>query len=247
MADQEGIEKLYYELASESRLSILREISKQDGKMRNIARKLNLSVTETFRQLQRLTEALLVQRKPEGTYGITEYGRIVLQLSSSFEFIFKNKAYFATHDLRWLPYKFLNRIGELNSAFLLTDTVANINTVLDLTREVGQYMWGGGPEQPLNIRPILLENIPKGATYRFIFPKRFIAARRLPETAGTVEWRSIEDLPVSIILTEKGAGICFPLVGGKVDYVGFGGRDPMFMNWVKDLFLYYWDKAKKTT
>ncbi len=209
-----------------------------------LAKKLDLNTTETFRQLQRLKEALLIEKKPEGTYGITEYGRIVLQLSSSYEFIFKNKAYFVTHDFRWLPYQYLYRIGELNSAALFSDTVANINTVLDLTK-AGQYMWGGGPEQPLNLRPILLENISKGATYRFLFPKRFIAARK-PETAAAIEWRSVEDLPASIILTEKGAGICFPLVGGKVDYAGFGGQDPVFMNWVKDLFLYYWEKAQKT-
>jgi predicted transcriptional regulator len=243
LASQEGIEKLYYELASESRLGILREIAKQDSKMRNIACKLDLTVTETFRQLQRLTEALLVQKTPEGAYSITEYGRIVLQLSASYDFLFKHKAYFATHDLKWLPHQFLYRIGELDSAVLFTDTVANINTVLDLTK-AGQYMWGGGPEQPLNLRPILLQNIPKGATYRFLFPKRFVTARK-PETASAIEWRSIEDLPASIILTEKGAGVCFPLVGGKVDYAGFGGRDPVFINWVKDLFLYYWDKGQR--
>jgi predicted transcriptional regulator len=246
VANQERIEKLYFELASESRLSILSEMNKQDYKMSEIARTLNLTVTEVFRQIQRLSEALLIQKKPDGTYGITEYGRLVLQLSASFEVIFKHRQYFSTHDLRKIPYQFLNRIGELNSAFLFTDTIENINIVEQLTREAEQYMWGGGPEQPLNIRPILGENIPKGATYKFLFPKRFISTRQLPsEMARAVEWRSMEDLPVNIILTEKGAGICFLLIGGKADYIGFGGRDPMFMNWVKDLFLYYWDKGKR--
>jgi predicted transcriptional regulator len=246
VANQERIEKFYFELASESRLSILREINKQDRKMCEIARTLSLNATEVFRQLQRLSEALLIQKKPQSTFGITEYGRVVLQLSSSFEFIYKNRQYFATHDFSRLPYQFLNRIGELNSAFLLTDMIENINIIEQLTREAEQYMWGGGTEQPLNVRPILQENIPKGATYRFIFPKRFISTRQLPpEIARAVEWRSMEDLPFTIILTEKGAGICFNLVGGKADYVGFGGRDPMFMNWVKDLFLYYWDKGQR--
>ena len=78
MDDQEGLDKLFFELASESRLGMLNELSKQDGKMREIARKLELTTTEAFRQLQRLTEALLVQKKPEGTYSITEYGLLVL-------------------------------------------------------------------------------------------------------------------------------------------------------------------------
>ena len=82
MEDQERIERLYFELASESRLGILHELSKQDGKMREIARKLELTTTEAFRQLQRLNDALLVQKKPEGTYAITEYGLLVLQFSA---------------------------------------------------------------------------------------------------------------------------------------------------------------------
>jgi predicted transcriptional regulator len=245
LENHEGIERLYFELASESRLSILREINTKDGKMREIARKLDLTTTETFRQLQRLNEALLVQKQPEGTYVITEYGRFVLQLSSSFEFIFKHKQYFSTHDFRRLPYQFLNRIGELSQATLKTDTMENINTTERITK-AEHYMWGGGAEQPLNIGPILQESIPKGVKYKFLFPKRFIPTQPLPpEMARAIEWRSIEDISVNFVMTEKEAGISFCLIGGRADYVGFVGKDPVFLNWVKDLFLHYWDKGKR--
>jgi predicted transcriptional regulator len=242
---QERIEKLYFELASESRLGILREVNVAGGKMREIARKLDLTTTETFRQLQRLNEAQLIQKKPDGNYAISEYGRFVLQLSSSFEFIYKYRQYFSTHDFRRLPYQFQNRIGELSSAVLGTDTIENINLAERVTREAGQYMWGGGAEQPLNIGRILMESIPRGVKYKFLFPKRFIQSRPLPpQMAGAIEWRSFEDLPVNIVLTEKEAGISFCLVGGKADYMGFAGKDPVFLGWVKDLFNYYWEKGK---
>lgn len=246
MEGQERIEKLYFELASESRLGILREVNVAGGKMREIARKLDLTTTETFRQLQRLNEALLVQKQPDGNYAITEYGRFVLQLSSSFEFIYKHRQYFSTHNLRRLPYQFQNRIGELSSALFGTDTMENINLAERVTREAEQYMWGGGAEQPLNIGPILMESIPKGVKYKFLFPKRFIHPRPLPpQMAGAIEWRSFEDLPVNIVLTEKEAGISFCLAGGKADYLGFAGKDPVFLGWVKDLFNYYWEKGKR--
>ena len=214
--------------------------------MREIARKLDLTTTETFRQLQRLNEALLVHKQPNGDYAITEYGRFVLQLSSSFEFIYKHRQYFSTHDFRRLPYQFQNRIGELSSASLGTDTMENINLAERITREAEQYMWGGGVEQSLNISSILMESIPKGVKYKFLFPQRFINPRPLPsQMAGAIEWRSFEDLPVNIVLTEKEAGISFCLVGGKADYVGFAGKDPVFLGWVKDLFCYYWEKGKR--
>ena len=82
LENQERIEKLYFELASESRLSILIELSKREGKMREIARKLELTTTEAFRQLQRLNDALLVQKTPQGTYCISEFWLLVLQFSA---------------------------------------------------------------------------------------------------------------------------------------------------------------------
>jgi predicted transcriptional regulator len=29
-----------------------------------------------------------------------------------------------------------------------------------------------------------------------------------------------------------------------VDYAGFLGDDPTFVNWVKELFMHYWEKRK---
>jgi len=174
LENQERIERLYFDLASESRFSILQEISKQDGRMREIARKLELTTTEAFRQLQRLNDALLVQKKPEGTYAITEYGLLVLRFSAFFEFIHSRRQYFLTHNVRRLPYQFLNRIGELSQADFRTNMMENINGADRMAREAEKYMWGGGAEQPLNIRDALLEGIAKGVKYRFLFPKRFI-------------------------------------------------------------------------
>jgi predicted transcriptional regulator len=59
MGSKEGIDKLFFELASESRLGILRELQLKPLKMQEIARKLDLTDTESCKQLQRLTEAHL--------------------------------------------------------------------------------------------------------------------------------------------------------------------------------------------
>ena len=77
--------------------------------------------------------------------------------------------------------------------------------------------------------------------------KMLISKMNLPrETPKNVEIRGLSDIPAVIALTEKRAGVCFRETRGRVDYVGFFGDDPVFLNWVKDLFLYYWDLAKKT-
>lgn len=246
LENPERIERLYFELASESRLSILKEISKQEGKMKEIAQKLDLTTTETFRQLQRLNNSLLIQKQPEGTFRITEYGLLVLQFSAFFELIHKRRQYFATHNVRKLPYQFLNRIGELSNAEFRTNIMENINDAERMTREAEKYMWGGGIEQPLNIRPTLQEGISRGVKYKFLFPKRFLPKElTIPGLAKVAEIRSFEDLPFNVVLTDKEAGISFQFSDGRVDYVSFVGKDPVFLNWVREIFLYYWEKGNR--
>ena len=116
MGDADGLDKLLFELASESRLGILRELQAKNLKMQEAARRLDLTATDAFRQLQRLSEASLIRRQPDGSYSITEYGRLVLQSTSSLELLEKHKEYFLTHDLLSLPGQFVNRIGELSHA-----------------------------------------------------------------------------------------------------------------------------------
>ena len=246
MEDEVGIERLFFELASESRLSILREINRQKGKMREIARKLNLSTTDTFRQLQRLSDALLVQKQNDGNYGITQYGIFILRLSNNLEFLFKHRTFFSSHDFKRLPSQFLDRIGELSKAEFSPDTMTSINIVQRIIREADKYMWAGTVEQPLGIRPILVESIPRGVKYKFLFHKRYIPAATIsPGMERALEWRAIEDMSLNFVISEKEAGISFFLLNGKTDYGGFYGKDPTFMNWVRDLFEYYWAKGTR--
>jgi predicted transcriptional regulator len=60
-----------------------------------------------------------------------------------------------------------------------------------------------------------------------------------------IERRGQSDIPVNIVISEKEAGVSFNLIGGRSDYVGFLGADPAFVNWVKDLFVYYWENGTR--
>lgn len=238
MENHEGIDKLFFELASESRLGILRKLMEKDGKMNEVARKLDLTTTETFRQLQRLNEGLLVQKQPEGTYAITEYGKLVLQLSGSLEFVFKHKEYLVNHDLSWIPPQFLHRIGELSQADLMMGMVESTTKSSTLIGEAKQFMWAVSPEPVPQAFDAIAEQVPEGAEYRILSPQP-------PVKLSNLENRTITDPPAIMVVTEKEAGICFRFKEGRVDYAGFFGKDPIFLNFVKDLFLYHWNKGKR--
>jgi len=242
MREDSRLEKLFFELASESRLGILQELQKENLKMQEIARRLDVTATEAFRQLERLSAASLVQRQPDGTFALAEYGKLVLQISTSLDFISKHKEYFSTHDLMRLPSQFVNRLGELAGAELEMDTIKNLNFGAQAFAEAKQYAWGIAEGTiPKHMIPIMNQRVKQG-----IQMKMLISKERLPsETPKNVEFIGLSELPAIVALTEKVASICFMQLGGRIDYAGFFGTDPAFHNWVKDLFLYYWEKAKR--
>jgi predicted transcriptional regulator len=235
---EEGIEKLFFELASESRLGILRKLLEKDGKMNEVARKMDLTTTETFRQLQRLSGALLVQKQPEGTYAITEYGRLTLQLSASINFVFKHKQYFLNHAVSRLPPQFKNRLGELAQAKLMMGMVESTMKSSQLIGAAEKFMWAVSPEPVPQTFDDISKQIPKGSEYRILSPQPPV---RLPN----LENRTLSEPQAIMVVTEKEAALCFRFIGGRMDYAGFFGKDPEFLNYARDLFLYYWNKGKR--
>lgn len=245
MEDQEGVEKLHFELSSQSRLCILRELNKKKCKMTVVASKLALTSTEASRQLQRLSDAFLTKKEPDGTYSITDYGRLVLHLSSNLEFVHLHKEYFSTHDVWGLPGEFVDRLGELSGASLNMDVMENMNVISRIAAEAQEYIWMGGMERPPVLGPLLAKAIPR-VKGRLLLLDRFLPEQQLaPEVAQGIECRGIDALPVNFLITEREAGLSFPFLGGRADYAGFVGEDPRFLDWVKDLFVYYWERSRR--
>ncbi len=241
-----GLEKLFFELASESRLAILQQLQKENLKMQEIARRLDVTATEAFRQLERLSAAMLVKRQPDGAFAISEYGKLVMQASSSLDFLSKYRDYFSTHDVTRLPNQFVNRLGELSKAKLSMDTIANLNRTEQAFIEAKQFGCGIAEGTiPEHMLPKMDEQIRKGITFKFLIPEnRLSAAANQPETPKNVEIRGLSEIPAILVLTEKFGGVCFLQIGEKVDYAGFFGEDPAFLGWLNDVFMYYWEKGR---
>lgn len=242
----EGIDRLFYELASESRLKILQELLVNNLRMQELARKLDLSDTEAFRQLQRLSQALLIQKQPDGVYSITEYGKLLLQFSQSFEFAFKFKHCLLTRNVWRLPEPFINRLGELSQATLSTDAIEMVNNAEQLILGAEKHLWVIG-ERPLSfLGAKVTEMIKKGVTVRLLFDescRKFY--ENMPELKDVFEKRVIETIPAILVINEKFAGINILSIDGRDDNAIFYGKDPKILEWANDLFMYYWEQGKR--
>jgi predicted transcriptional regulator len=238
LENAERLDRLFYDLASESRLAILRVLQTEHLKMQEIARRLDLTATEAFRQLERLSTAMLVQRQPDGSYALTQFGILELHFAASMEFIFKRRQYFLTHDVRGFPLQFLNRIGEISQATLKTGLIESTFKSSQLIGEAQHHMWAVSPEPLPQSFEEITKQIPKGVEYWILSPQP-------PAKFSNLENRTFSNCPAIFALTEKEAALCLRFLDGRVDYAGFIGSDPTFLNWVKDLFLYYWEKGKR--
>ena len=243
--ENEKIVKLFFDLASESRMGILQELSQKSLKMQEIGRILDLSATETFRQLQRLSDDLIISKNVEGHYTLTSYGKFVLFLCPSFEVILKHKRYFLNHDVWQLPLQFLYRIGELSKAELKLEIPENLNHVEKIIQEAEEYLWILTNRILDAHSRAMVERCRHGLKYRSLFHQDLLPSiTSYPEIEHCIERRYLPQTPGIVVITEKEAAVALPFLDGKSDYVAFFGIDRTFNKWATDLYLHYWTQGK---
>jgi len=242
----EELARFYFQLASESRLGILGELERKSLRMQEIAQKQNLTNTEVCRQLQNLSEALLIQKQPDGQYSLTNYGRLVLELSPAMQLAFKHRQYFLMHDFKRLPQSFISRLGELSKATLITELAEGINALAEMLKRSEQEIWLMSDQIIEGNSHLIAQRIAAGINLRSLVHERVLESPLLSITTGNnVERRALPDIPGTIIITEKEAVVSLYTLGGKTDYTAFAGSDPAFIKWARDLFNHYWEQGEQ--
>lgn len=137
----EGLSGLYFELSSERRLALMREIETELQTLTRLATKLAVTVQEASRHLQRLGDAGLVQKDDGGRYQLTPLGRSVMRLVPAYQVLSQRRQYFLAHDVSFLPAGFLERIGDLTEHEFLEHTASILDSCLQLAREAELYVW----------------------------------------------------------------------------------------------------------
>jgi predicted transcriptional regulator len=244
MAETKRLDTLFYELASEDRLAILRELCTSSLKMQDIARRLDLTATEASRQLQRMSQAKLIDRGPEGTYATTQFGRLLLTVSSSMDFVYQHDDYFLVHEVGCLPVSFVNRLGELSQSVLVADLNEDLARWESLIKGAVDHVWVMTPQAMGHLSRAMAEKLLEGVKLRSIFKEEVREAKVNLPSGKNVERKLTPTVPVIMIISEKEASISFPRLDGNVDFPSFFGSDKLFLKYVDDLFLFYWEQAK---
>jgi predicted transcriptional regulator len=244
----EKLGNLMFELANEDRLRILFRLQEKPMRLTRISNKLKLNMQETSRHLSRLSEAGLVLKDSEGLYCIQPFGVEILNLMNGFEFLEKHRDYFNSHDISELPLSFRNRIGELKTCALANDFFTSLHLLENLIRRAEEYLWMISDQVLVTSKPLVEELIKKRKTkFRWILLEDLIPPpdfKPLPFVPGRMERKTMKKIDVAMAITEKEAQLAFRDKDGKMDFRTFSVVEPLPLNWCKELYEYYWARAK---
>ena len=246
----------FLELASEQRLAILSRLQNESVKISTIAKELEATVPEVYRNFERLVKADLISKNPDGSYSITAMGKILCSQISLAGFLFTNRKYFKNHDLDQLPEKYLQRIGALGTGEMVKGFVKVQEKWKEIYSDAEQYIYNILFEVPYtpDITELLIKKVNLGVKVKSIFSETAIIPKERKQVfdklgfkdliqQGKIERKMKENVSTIIILNEKEAGVMFPS-GGEVDMSeAFFSKDKTFHEWCFDYFRSSWDTA----
>jgi len=247
---------LYFELSNEARLEALVILSREPKKLTGLSREIGISNQECSRHMARLTEALLAEKSPEGLYGLTPYGELVLRLHRGQAFISEHREYFTTHTLDGIPHEFVGRLGELSECGFVDDVMVVFHNISRMYQEAEEYAYRMTDRWLLMVLQDSIDATERGVEMRLLEEEAiplspgYEATNELEDAwrKGTFKDRILEDLPAFIAMSEKEvAALAFPTTDGRFDYLGFTSKDEDAHRWCKDLFEHYWEKGKDKT
>jgi len=246
-------EKTFFELASEQRLAIVFQLNQKKAKISQIAKELGITMQEAHRNVNRLQDAGLIEKDPEGVFSLTTFGNTIIKQIPTFNYLSKHKEYFSEHVLGELPIKFVMRLGALDKCEYVKGVVAILERWKNIYREANQYIYEIVPQVPIDlIEPAVTRVKEKGVKYSYVFPKDVIIPKGRKDllkklghsellNKGAIERRMVENVQVAVILNEKNAAVLFPNQKGETDMnMIFFSSDSVFHEWCLDYFRYRW-------
>jgi predicted transcriptional regulator len=258
MSDQEpneGVGSLFFELAGDLRVLMLTKLNQKNHRLSQLATELNATMQEAHRNMTRLIEAGLVAKGRDGELMLTVYGRTVVMLMPSYDFLYRNKEFFLDHNLGDLPTKFIQRMGTFQSCEIVHGVMAILQRWKNLYSESEQYIKEIMAQVPLDLIETVSSRVEKGVRFSYIFAANAVVPKGRTQilqkvgwrnfiSTGLVERRMLPEVKVMTIFNEKQGCVLFPNMKGEPDLnIMFYGEDKEFLEWCSDLFAYQWEKA----
>lgn len=241
----------FLEISSKQRLAILLRLNSGQSKPSILAKEIGATISEIFRNMERLVEAQMISKRVDGFYHITAYGKMICNQITSFSFLSKNKKYFGNHNFDDLPPKFVQRIGALSEGVHIKGFTKVMEYWQEIIDNANQYVFGIISEETPELISQIAKKAKKGVKINSIFlestlvPKNrknlvdSLGVRKLVQN-GMIERKMSKGHGIIVMLNERQACVLFPM-SGEVDLKeSFFGNDESFHEWCLDYFRFVW-------
>lgn len=235
--------ELFTELSSENRLDILKTLYEKPMTFTNLIKEGDMNSTEASRQLSRLAETRLIEKKGDGRYHNTLFGNLVISSISGMKFISENSGYFLEHDTSPIPLELMGQIDAISTGEMVTGVYNILNKHEKLSEDISVYFWNMSDDFPRHHMPNVEKVLEQGMEIRVIFPKSLITSLKLSEkTREKIQFRAQDEIKLSVMTTNSFSMLKLPGPDGKIDQnTAIFGYDERFRKWCEKLFLHYWD------
>ena len=196
--------------------------------------------------MQRLTEAGLLEKTPDGKYRGTSYAKLVLDTSAPLDFIAKFRDFFLAHDASHLPDEYRARLGEISNVKLMGTTTETFNNTTEMVKNASERI-DATVEVGFEVHlQMMRQRLQEGVKVRWLLQERFLtkAKATFRSEKHLPEMRTTPRLNGHIYVTDKTAAITLRRNYGTMSLSSLFGEDPSFLKWASDLFAYEWQKAK---
>lgn len=253
----ERIASNFLELSSEQRLAILLRLYDGKSKVSVVAKELDATVPEVFRNFERLARADLIAKETDGSYDLTAFGRVMCSQAPLLRFLSDNRKYFKDHDFGDIPKKFIQRIGALEKGEHIRGFVKVMEKWREIYEDANEYLCNVLFEVPYtsDLIDVLAKKVKSGVKLRSILSQEAIVTKDRMQTfeklgfkkmveEGKIERKMMESVKTVVIQNERETCVMFPTTGGEVDMSqAFFGKDEDFHEWALDYFEYCWKNA----
>jgi len=238
--------ELFTELSSENRIGILQTLDEKPMTFTSLIKEVDMNSTEASRQLSRLTESQLIEKKGDGRYYNTLFGKLVLSSISNLDFISENSGYFLEHDTALIPPDLLGQIDTLSKGEIITGVYNILNTHEKLGEGIKSYMWYMSDDFPRHHLPNIEKKLEEGMEIMVILPKNLCTTSPLSEkNRNKLAVKMLEEVKISVIASDRFCILELPGPDGKIDHnKAIFGYDDRFMEWCRKLFQDYWAKGQ---
>jgi predicted transcriptional regulator len=259
LSDASPIAEICTELASETRCAILMSLDRKPSRVSSLARALEITAQDVFRNINRLLETGFVRRGVDtsdgsGTFQLTELGRLAVKQIPYFAVLNKHRKLLEDHTFLDIPQKFVQRISVL----LNCEVIENVTPVFEKLKklELGakEYLkivvsqaW---PEEGRILTDRAMNNVDVWTIIgrNTVFPKEVIENVRPNivdmQKSGKIKGKMLEKVNIAIYISDSQSAIMLPNTKGEVDMSTLlFGNDPMFNEWCIDIFNHLWELA----